>query len=147
MFAYAEWGEPQGGCVFLFHGTPHSRLWCPDEAVTASSNVRLVTVDRPGIVASDVLPRRTFGAWPSDVVELADALRVENFGVVGWSRGGPYAAVCAARIPARLTGVGIVCSHQLSKFNIAENPSAGEELEAGRSSTKPSTKLPPSSTP
>jgi pimeloyl-ACP methyl ester carboxylesterase len=128
--AYAEWGEPQGRCVFLFHGTPHSRLWCPDEAVTASSNVRLVTVDRPGIGGSDVLPRRTFGAWPSDVVELADALDVEKFGVVGWSAGGLYAAACAARIPARLTGVGIACSRHLSQFNIAENPSAERELEA-----------------
>ena len=128
--AYAEWGKPQGSCVFMFHGTPHSRVWCPDETVTASSNVRLVTVDRPGIGGSDVLPRRTFGAWPSDVVELADALRVEKFGVLGWSAGGPYAAVCAARIPARLTGVGIACSRHLSQFNIAENPSAGEELEA-----------------
>jgi pimeloyl-ACP methyl ester carboxylesterase len=128
--AYAEWGEPQGRCVFLFHGTPHSRLFCPDEALTASSNVRLVTVDRPGIGGSDVLPRRTFGAWPSDVVELADALEVEKFGVVGWSAGGLYAAACAARIPARLTGVGIACSRHLSQFNLAENPSAERELEA-----------------
>ena len=105
-------------------------MWCPDETVTASSNVRLVTVDRPGIGGSDVLPRRTFGAWPSDLVELADALRIKKFGVVGWSAGGPYAAVCAALIPARLTGVGIACSRHLSQFNIAENPSAGEELEA-----------------
>ena len=128
--AYAEWGAPQGHCVFLFHGTPHSRLWCPDETATASSNVRLLTVDRPGIGGSDVLPRRTFGAWPSDVVELADALGVEKFGVVGWSGGGPYAAACAARIPERLTRAGIACSRHLSQFNIAENPSAGEELEA-----------------
>jgi pimeloyl-ACP methyl ester carboxylesterase len=130
MLAYAEWGDPQGRCVFLFHGTPHSRLFCPDEAVTASSNVRLITVDRPGIGASDVLPRRTLGAWPSDVTELADALGVEKFGVVGWSAGGVYAAACAARIPARLTGVGIACTRHLSQFNLAENPSAGEELEA-----------------
>jgi hypothetical protein len=32
--------------------------------------------------------------------------------------------------PARLTGVGIVCSRHLSQFNIAENASAGEEPEA-----------------
>jgi pimeloyl-ACP methyl ester carboxylesterase len=128
--AYAEWGDPQGRCVFLFHGTPHSRLWCPDETATASSNVRLVTIDRPGIGGSDVLPQRTFGAWPREVVELADALGVEKFSVVGWSAGGPYAAACAARIPARLTGVGIVCSRHLSQFNIAENPSAERELEA-----------------
>jgi pimeloyl-ACP methyl ester carboxylesterase len=130
MLAYAEWGEPHGRCVFLFHGTPSSRLFCPDETVTASSNVRLVTVDRPGIGGSDVLPRRTFDAWPSDVVELADALGVEMFGVVGWSAGGAYAAACGALIPARLTGVGIACSRHLSQFNVAENPAAYAELEA-----------------
>jgi pimeloyl-ACP methyl ester carboxylesterase len=128
--AYTEWGEPQGRCVFLFHGTPHSRLFCPDETITASSNVCLITVDRPGLGGSDVLPRRTFGAWASDVVELADALGIETFGVVGWSAGGAYAAGCAARIPSRLTGVGIVCSRHLSQFNLAENPSAEKELEA-----------------
>jgi pimeloyl-ACP methyl ester carboxylesterase len=32
------------------------------------------------------------------VVELADALGVDEFGVIAWSGGGPYAAVCAARI-------------------------------------------------
>lgn len=128
--AYSEWGEPGGRCVFLFHGTPHSRLFCPDEAVTASSNVRLVTVDRPGIGGSDVRPRRTLGDWPGDVVQLADALGVEKFGVVGWSAGGVYAAACAALIPARLTGVGIACTRHLSESNVAENPSALEELDA-----------------
>lgn len=128
--AYSEWGEPRGRCVFLFHGTPHSRLFCPDEAVTASSNVRLVTVDRPGIGGSDVLPRRTLGDWPGDVVQLADALGVEKFGVAGWSAGGVYAAACAALIPARLTGVGIACTRHLSESNVAENPSALEELDA-----------------
>jgi pimeloyl-ACP methyl ester carboxylesterase len=128
--AYSEWGKPRGRCVFLFHGTPHSRLFCPDEAVTASSNVRLVTVDRPGIGGSDVLPRRTLGDWPGDVVQLADALGVEKFGVAGWSAGGVYAAACAALIPARLTGVGIACTRHLSESNVAENPSALEELDA-----------------
>jgi pimeloyl-ACP methyl ester carboxylesterase len=95
--AYVEWGDLRGSAVFLFHGTPHSRVFCPDETVTASSNVRLITVDRPGIGRSDVLPRRTFSDWPSDVVELADALGVEKFGVVGWSAGGVYAAACVQR--------------------------------------------------
>lgn len=128
--AYAEWGDPQGATVFFFHGTPGSRLYCPDETITASSRVRLLTVDRPGIGGSDVLPRRTFAAWPSDVVELADTLGVDEFGVVGWSAGGPSAAACAALIPARLTGVGIGASRHLSQFNVAENPSAYDELDA-----------------
>jgi pimeloyl-ACP methyl ester carboxylesterase len=126
--AYAEWGDRQGRTVFFFHGTPVSRLYCPDETVTASSHVRLVTVDRPGIGGSDVLPRRTFVDWPKDVVELADALGVGDFGVIGWSAGGPYAAACAARIPARLTGVGIGACRHLSQFNFAENPMALQEL-------------------
>ena len=102
--AYAEWGDANGKCVFFFHGTPHSRLWCPDEAVTRAAQVRLVTVDRPGIGRSDVLRSRTFGDWPADVVALADTIGVERFAVLGWSSGGPYAAACAALIPGRLTG-------------------------------------------
>src|SRR5262245_8312045 len=128
--AYAEWGDPEGATVFFFHGTPMSRLYCPDEGVTAASRVRLVTVDRPGIGGSDVLPRRTFADWPSDVVELADAIGVDKFAVVGWSAGGPYAAACAARIPARLAGVGIVACRHLSQFNLAENPAAYAQLGA-----------------
>jgi pimeloyl-ACP methyl ester carboxylesterase len=128
--AYAEWGDPRGAAVFFFHGTPGSRLYCPDDAVTASSRVRLMTVDRPGIGGSDVLPRRTYADWPNDVVELADALGVDEFSVVGWSAGGPYAAACAALIPARLAGVGIGASRHLSQFNVAENPSAFDELDA-----------------
>jgi pimeloyl-ACP methyl ester carboxylesterase len=126
--AYAEWGDPGGTPVFFFHGTPLSRLYCPGESITASSRVRLVTVDRPGIGGSDVLPRRTFADWPEDVVELADALDVDVFSVVGWSAGGPYAAACAARIPSRLTGVGIGACRHLSQYNVAENPSAYEQL-------------------
>jgi pimeloyl-ACP methyl ester carboxylesterase len=127
--AFAEWGDPGGVPIFLFHGAPLSRLWCPDEADTASSRVRLVTVDRPGIGGSDVLARRTFGEWPSDVIELADRLGLEQFGVMGWSAGGPYAAACAALIPERLAGVGIGASRHLSQFNLAENPAAHEELD------------------
>jgi pimeloyl-ACP methyl ester carboxylesterase len=128
--AYAEWGDLRGVPVFLFHGTPLSRLWCPDESVTASSGVRLLTIDRPGVGGSDVLPRRTYADWPGDVIQLADAQGIDDFGVVGWSAGGPYAAACAARIPERLTGVAIGATRHLSQFNIAENPRAYEALNA-----------------
>jgi pimeloyl-ACP methyl ester carboxylesterase len=74
--------------------------------------------------------RRTFADWPSDVAELADALGIDRFGVVGWSAGGPYAAACTARMPARLTGVGIGASRALSQFNFVENPAAREGLTA-----------------
>jgi pimeloyl-ACP methyl ester carboxylesterase len=42
------------------------------------------------------------------VVALADSLGLEQFAVLGNSGGGPYAAVCAARIPERLSTALIV---------------------------------------
>ncbi len=51
--AYAEWGDPLGRPVVLFHGQPGSRLLCPDADATESAGVRLITVDRPGYGRSD----------------------------------------------------------------------------------------------
>ncbi len=128
--AYAEWGDAEGAPVFFFHGNPGSRLYCPNAPVTASAHVRLLTLDRPGVGRSDVLPRRTFADWPKDVIEVADALGIDRFGVVGWSAGGPYAAACAALVANRLTAVGIGACRALSQFNVVENPAAYGELTA-----------------
>jgi pimeloyl-ACP methyl ester carboxylesterase len=125
--AYTEWGNPKGSPVFYFHGTPGSRLWCPDESATASANVRLVMPDRPGIGRSEVKEGRTLADWPTDVIGLANAPRIDSFAVVGVSAGGPYAASCAALIPSRLSAVGIVSSVALAKYNYAERPGAYEE--------------------
>ena len=128
--AYTEWGDPGGKPLFGFHGTPQSRLWCPDEPATVAAGVRLITIDRPGIGRSDVLEARRFSDWPPDVVALADHLGIDRFAVVGWSAGGPYAAACAALIPSRLTAVGIVSSRHLSQYNFVERPGAYEELDS-----------------
>jgi pimeloyl-ACP methyl ester carboxylesterase len=125
--AYTEWGNPKGSPVFYFHGTPGSRLWCPDESATVSANVRLIMPDRPGIGRSEVKEGRTLADWPTDVIGLADALQIDTFAVVGVSAGGPYAASCAALIPARLRAVGIVSSVALAKYNYAERPGAYED--------------------
>jgi pimeloyl-ACP methyl ester carboxylesterase len=109
--AYAEYGDPQGKPIFFFHGTPGSRLFHhPDTSVAASAGARIIAIDRPGFGRSDFKPGRTLLDWPSDVVQLADALNVERFAVMGYSGGGPYAAVCASSIPDRLTAAGLVSS-------------------------------------
>lgn len=112
--ALTEWGIPDGRPVLFCHGMPGSRLWCPDEAATTAADVRLIIPDRPGVGGSDPKPRRSVGDWPADVVELADALGLSTFGVLGASGGGLYAAACAARIPSRLTDVAIVSSGMAS---------------------------------
>ena len=109
--AYAEYGDPQGKPIFFFHGTPGSRLFHhPDASVAASAGARIIAVDRPGFGRSDFKPGRTLLDWPNDVVQLADALNIQRFAVMGYSGGGPYAAVCASSIPERLTAAGLVSS-------------------------------------
>ena len=109
--AYAEWGAPDGTPVLMFHGTPGSRLERHSPVDTYHRlDARFIGVDRPGLGRSDPLPHRTLLDWPDDVVQLADALRLGRFAVMGYSGGVPYAAACAYRIPQRLSSVGLVCA-------------------------------------
>ncbi|MDY6782177.1 MAG: alpha/beta hydrolase [Cyanobacteriota bacterium] len=108
LLGYAEYGDPQGQPVFYFHGMPASRLEAKlAENAARTHQVRIVACDRPGMGLSDFQAGRTIADWPRDVVELADALAIERFAVLGVSGGGAYAAVCALKIPQRLTHVGI----------------------------------------
>jgi pimeloyl-ACP methyl ester carboxylesterase len=73
------------------------------------AKIRVISPERPGYGWSDFKKERTIGQWPDDVVELADALGLERFAVLGLSGGGPYALACARNIPHRLTSAFIVC--------------------------------------
>jgi pimeloyl-ACP methyl ester carboxylesterase len=106
---YAEFGAAAGKPVLYFHGFPGSRLEARMAADAAARlQIRLIAIDRPGVGLSDFQPGRSLADWPHDVLDLADTLTLRRFAVLGVSGGGPYAAVCAARIPFRLTRVGIV---------------------------------------
>jgi pimeloyl-ACP methyl ester carboxylesterase len=78
-----------------------------DETARAKG-VRMIALDRPGMGLSDYQPRRTLVDWPDDVVQMAAALGLERFAVLGISGGGPYAAACAWMLSERLTRAGIV---------------------------------------
>jgi pimeloyl-ACP methyl ester carboxylesterase len=107
--AFAEFGDPEGMPVFLFHGLPATRLFRhPDDALTASLGIRLITIDRPGLGLSDYQPGRTLLDWPDDVNALADALTLGSFAIIGHAAGGPYAAACAYRLSGRVTHTTIV---------------------------------------
>jgi pimeloyl-ACP methyl ester carboxylesterase len=109
LLGYAEGGQSGGAPVLFFHGWPGSRVegHLGDEAAKATG-VRLIAIDRPGMGLSDFQPRRTLIDWPADVVELASALGLDRFAVLGISGGSPYAAACAWKLSDRLTGTGIV---------------------------------------
>ena len=113
---------PRGGKpVLYFHGVPSAgtewHMW-GDEALLNAAGVRLIAMDRPGVGGSTFQPNRRLSDWPTHVVALANALGLERFSVLGYSGGGPYAAVCAALIPDRLLAVGMVSS--LTSFDRSE---------------------------
>ena len=99
--AYAEYGDPDGCPVMLFHGNPSSRLsWGLIPGSPFRPHVRLIAPDRPGFGRSDFQPGRRLLDWPDDVCELADALELNRFAVLGVSGGGPATLACAWKIPA-----------------------------------------------
>jgi pimeloyl-ACP methyl ester carboxylesterase len=107
--AWLELGDPRDPAVFIFHGTPGSRLQVSfDEGPIEAARVRFVAVDRPGFGRSGFQRGRRLADWASDLSRLADHLRLDTFSVVGISGGGPHAAACARYLPDRIRGVGIV---------------------------------------
>ncbi len=107
--AYAEYGEPNGPAVFLFHGLPGSRLsWGLLPGNPFPLGLRFIALDQPGYGQLDSKPHRIVLDWSDDVAELADVLEMEKFGVLGMSGGGPGALACAWKMPERLTSVGVV---------------------------------------
>ncbi len=96
---YLEVREPGGPLVIHNHGGPSSRFEAPLLANSASKNrLRLICVDRPGMGRSSPQKARIYSGWADDLVAVADALGHHEFGVTGWSEGGPWAIAAAAYI-------------------------------------------------
>src|SRR6478735_9152457 len=116
--AYLEVGDPNGPLVLHNHGGPSSRLEARLLADAASKNgLRLLCVDRPGMGQSSPQKARTYSGWADDLVAIADALGYREFGVTGWSEGGPGALAAAAYIdPARLRHVSSIAPGSYGAF-------------------------------
>lgn len=109
---FAEYGDPEGKPVFMFHGNPNSRLlWglMPDSPFLPG--LRLIAPDRPGFGRTDFIEGvTTVESWPQDVSILADSLDIDRFAIFAPSGGGPFGLSCAWKIPDRLTSVGLFAS-------------------------------------
>ena len=100
------------------HGGPSSRLEARLFANAASKNgLRLICVDRPGIGQSSPQKERSYAGWADDLTTIADALGYHEFGVTGWSEGGPWALAAAAYIdPVRLRHVSSIAGGSYGAF-------------------------------
>lgn len=70
--------------------------------------LRQIVLERPGFGISTFDPDREILDWPEDVREATDALDIDRFYLLGGSGGAPFVLACAARIPDRLLGVGVI---------------------------------------
>lgn len=108
MLVWDDVGDPDGVPVVYLHGTPDCRLARhPDDGIAAAVGVRLLAVDRPGYGGSPFDPAATVGSVARAVIELADALGLDRFGVLAWSGGTPYALATAASAGDRVTRLAI----------------------------------------
>ena len=111
VLAYEDYGDADGFPVLSFHGGLSSRLdAAPAHEAAQANGVRLISPDRPGMGLSTYQPGRRLVDWPADVAHLTDALGIGRFAVMGWSAGGAYAAICAARMGGRVTAAALLSS-------------------------------------
>ncbi len=91
--------------MFVLHGTPGSRFLRHVEPAGIYTDIgaRVLTYDRPGYGLSTRFRGRRIVDAAADVAAIADAVGVEQFGVVGISGGAPCALAVAALLPERVT--------------------------------------------
>jgi pimeloyl-ACP methyl ester carboxylesterase len=108
--SYSVTGPTDGVPVLYFHGaigSPPQSDPALEEAI-AHWRIRYLMVDRPGFGGSDPLPGRRVADFAGDVEQLADALGLGSFSVLGVSAGAPYALGCGAAMSDRIASVAAV---------------------------------------
>ena len=106
---FAEYGDPAGKAVILFHDLWGNRqLRHPDDSILTRLGIRLIGLDRPGYGLSTPKPQRSLMDMVDDVMLLTKALQIDRFAVLGYSAGAPYALACAYRFPEIITRCAVV---------------------------------------
>jgi pimeloyl-ACP methyl ester carboxylesterase len=97
------YGAENGKPIIYFHGGPSSRLeGALSHEIAIERNYQIICPDRPGHGHSDPKPGYKILDLADDVLELADHLGLDHFGVMGVSGGGPPVISCAYRLKDRL---------------------------------------------
>ncbi|TXT58040.1 MAG: hypothetical protein BAJALOKI2v1_460001 [Promethearchaeota archaeon] len=101
--SYLDLGTKEGIPTFFFHGSPGSRYeGLFSEGGASKHNFRILSLDRPGFGKSDFKSKYSLLDYNNDIMEIADSLGFDKFGVIGISGGGTSVLSAAYDIPERL---------------------------------------------
>lgn len=99
-FAAQEWGDPKGMPVIALHGwLDNSASFTPLAMTGKLKGIRLIVPDMAGHGWSQHRPDGfSYDVWHyvEDLVDIADALNLERFGLIGHSLGGVVCTMAAA---------------------------------------------------
>jgi len=104
---WKEFGAAHGEPVIVFHSLTGAH---PNYQVACDLGIRLIVPERPGAHGSDPQPGRKIIDWADDVEQLVDHLGIEQFSLLGYSAGGPYALACLDKIPQRIKNLALISS-------------------------------------
>jgi pimeloyl-ACP methyl ester carboxylesterase len=102
-----ESGALDGSPLLVFHPTPSSRIFVRQYAAAAlRTGVRLIGFSRPGYGGS-TMAGPGLRVVAADALQVADAAGLQQFAVLGYSGGTPFAAATAALFPERVGAAGL----------------------------------------
>ena len=109
VLAFCSYGDLDGRPMIYFHGGGSSRLEpAYADRYAARNRIRLIAIDRPGYGRSTPRQDYRFETVASDVLELADTLRLDRFAVAGMSAGAGFALHLARLAATRVSAVALI---------------------------------------
>ncbi|MEU7282910.1 alpha/beta hydrolase [Streptomyces sp. NPDC045431] len=96
LLGWAEWGPVDGIPVLVCPGAATSRWLGFGGGLVDAAAIRLISVDRPGLGASDRAPGRTLTDWATDIQHFVQQRALRDPLAVGFSQGAPFALALAA---------------------------------------------------
>jgi pimeloyl-ACP methyl ester carboxylesterase len=104
-----EYGDDAGHTVFFFHGligSHYQAAYIADQA--REQGLRIIAPNRPGVGASEFVERKSPLEAVDDIEDVAAALGLFEFSVIGISGGTPYALATLLRLGSRIRTVTLI---------------------------------------
>jgi pimeloyl-ACP methyl ester carboxylesterase len=109
MLEVRQYGDPAGLPAFFFHGligSHHQASYIDQPA--RELGLRIIAPNRPGVGRSDFTARRSPAEAITDVEDVALALGLGEFSVIGISGGAPYALAALHQLGSRVRTVTLI---------------------------------------